>query len=353
MRCKSKLTLLSCALVICIWAFSNQFNVQSVQRVNVNVESTIRGKQLRHFPNQINMANGLGSNKVNITYELLPKNKRQTHIIADWPPSKDRYMPHYIQPNKNTFSLQPSLAKSTGCKLLVAVTSRVESFQQRQAARQTWASDLSPEVCVIFMIGKTGNHLVQEEASTYNDLLQADMEDTYNNLALKSVFMLKFFHDLPSENKPLYLLKTDVDVFVNLPQLMNILESPEVKESPQFIIGNRHGTTKRLPPVIRNRSKWGVPNYMFDGHHYPVFVSGGGYLMSKGAAHCLYQSALNLPYFFLEDVFLTGFAAENCRIPRYHCTGFQLELKNIKYVKESDVLVHGFRFDDVQRIFQR
>ena len=352
MRCTIRKTLFSSALVICIWAFVAFVNHFDGQRPK-DVDSAILEKQQRYFPNQINMANGLGPNKVNITYEILPKNKRQTHIIADWPPSKDRYMPHYIQPNKNTFFLQPALSKSTGCKLLVAVTSRVESFRQRQSARQTWASDLGPEVCVIFMIGKTDSHLVQEEASTYHDLLQADMEDTYNNLGLKSVFMLKFFHDLPSENKPLYLLKTDEDVFVNLPQLLNILESPEVKESSHFILGYRHGSTKRLVPVIKDRkNKWGVPNYMFNGRVYPVYVSGRGYLMSKEAAHCLYQSALNLPYFFLEDVFVTGFAAENCRIPRYHCTGFQVELENLNDVKETDVLVHGYRFDYLQRIFQ-
>ena len=32
--------------------------------------------------------------------------------------------------------------------------------------------------------------------------------------------------------------------------------------------------------------------------------------MSREAAKCLYSEALKLPFFHLEDVFLTGFAAE-------------------------------------------
>ena len=62
---------------------------------------------------------------------------------------------------------------------------------------------------------------VLDEHAKYDDILQADMVDHYNNLTLKSVFTLKFFLNESNFNSPppFHMMKIDNDVYLNLPQL--------------------------------------------------------------------------------------------------------------------------------------
>ena len=46
------------------------------------------------------------SKKVEITFDNPDKYKGP--IVEGWPPNHDRYMPHYIHPDENSFSIQPS-----------------------------------------------------------------------------------------------------------------------------------------------------------------------------------------------------------------------------------------------------
>ena len=61
-----------------------------------------------------------------------------------------------------------------------------------------------------------------------------------------------------------------------------------------------------------------------------MYVSGSGYVITQPAAQCLFNESMNLPFYHLEDVFLTGFAAENCGIPRYHSEGFHASHEKFK-----------------------
>jgi hypothetical protein len=49
-----------------------------------------------------------------------------------------------------------------------------------------------------------------------------------------------------------------------------------------------------------------VPTYFTNESMYHDFMSGAGYILPWWALPCLYQQSLLLPYFFIEDVFLTG-----------------------------------------------
>ena len=71
-----------------------------------------------------------------------------------------------------------------------------------------------------------------------------------------------------------------------------------------------------------------------------MILSGSGYVTTRPAAKCLLENALNLPFFHLEDVFLTGFAAENCVISRFHCDGFHPNAVHFTDLKETDILWH-------------
>ena len=193
-------------------------------------------------------------------------------MVEGWPPFKDRYIPHYIHPNEDTFLLRPPSTYFKGCKVLIAIHSRTESLQERNQIRATWKTGPS-EACVIFIIGHgqaPNQDEITKEASLYQDLLQANMVDHYYNLTLKSIFSLKFFLNQSNfEDLPQYLMKTDDDNYVNMPQLLKLLEAKELQSTSSFMIGHRWGTP-RNPSVPKTdpNNKWFAPKYLFNGSSY-------------------------------------------------------------------------------------
>jgi hypothetical protein len=54
------------------------------------------------------------------------------------------------------------------------------------------------------------------------------------------------------------------------------------------------------------RENYQVPKYFLKEIRYPKFMSGAGYILPWWTLPCIYQQSLVLPYYFVEDVFLTG-----------------------------------------------
>ena len=81
---------------------------------------------------------------------------------------------------------------------------------------------------------------VLEEHAKFDDILQADMVDHYNNLTLKSVFTLKFFlNDSNFDSPPpFYVMKIDNDAYLNLPKLVFMLKDEKLQKSPIYMVGH-------------------------------------------------------------------------------------------------------------------
>ena len=68
---------------------------------------------------------------------------------------------------------------------------------------------------------------------------------------------------------------------------------------------------------------------------------------------CLYRAALLLPFFHLNDVFLTGFCADLCRVPRIHnWLGVSPEGRPVETVSQLDVFIHYVGEEDKGRIWR-
>ena len=78
-----------------------------------------------------------------------------------------RYMPHYILPGEDNFSVKPSKAHFKYCKLLVIVHSTIDAFNDRQGVRDTWIQYVTENrvqnVSVIFLVAKekSGENITQ------------------------------------------------------------------------------------------------------------------------------------------------------------------------------------------------
>lgn len=231
-----------------------------------------------------------------------------------------------VQIDKETSILSPTNLCSENLKVLFVIPSYITNYDERVAIRHTWGlwiqSNASTrnrypilkenfawnDMKLVFLIGKSdnmqreANELVMKEHLNYDDIIVEDFIDSYLNLTLKSIFMLKWVNMHCTNVK--YIIKADDDMFINIPNLRKAL--------------NVHGLPNRLllghlicgaRPITDKRSKWYAPPYMFKGK-YPNYLSGTSYLISNSIVKPLLIAAVRNHYFHLEDVFITGVCAK-------------------------------------------
>lgn len=89
-----------------------------------------------------------------------------------------------------------------------------------------------------------------EESVEHKDLIIENFIDSYHNLTIKSIMMLKWIkNNCP---KAQFIMKIDDDVYLNLPKLISFVKSDRVK-SNDFLIGKLY--TSERPHRDKN-SKW-------------------------------------------------------------------------------------------------
>ena len=102
--------------------------------------------------------------------------------------------------------------------------------------------------------------------------------------------------------------------------------------------------------------KWEVPTYMYPPEKFPNALSGSGYIMRTLVSKCLYEKGLEIPFVNLEDIFITGLAAQRCKdsgivlrnSPRFHYMGRHLCL-----VKKYDILIHKVKeTQDMKNVYE-
>ncbi|KAG7188669.1 hypothetical protein KM043_008292 [Ampulex compressa] len=245
--------------------------------------------------------------------------------LPGWAYNTSRDLCVYIHPENTTLILNPAGICSSSPYLLIVVCSAVANYQARTALRNTWANKnyldilYNSTVKIAFLLGQsdndTLNNLVLEESLQYNDIIQEKFYDSYNNLTLKSIMMLKWVTSNCARAK--YLLKTDDDMFINVPTLLKTINAK--MQTTDILLGSLICNAK---PILDPKNKWYTPKYMYSDKTYPNYLSGTGYLMSLDVAHKLYQAALRIPLLHLEDVYVTGLCAKRAKVRPVNHPGF-------------------------------
>ncbi|XP_059473337.1 beta-1,3-galactosyltransferase 5-like [Neocloeon triangulifer] len=235
-----------------------------------------------------------------------------------------------VKPFGFEIKLQPS-ARGTfkSCHktdLLIVVCSAVQHSDRRMAIRETWGSAeaLAPlNAAVVFALGSrpAGEEAVHVEAEQFGDILQGDFEDTYMNLTLKSTMLLKYVSGACGDGKkaPRFVMKTDDDIFVNVPLLVAVLKK-NYKEAEKVITGCAKQKTAPKGISMDGRT---APSLL------PDFVAGAGYVMSGPLVTELYAAARRVRKpLKMEDIFVTAQCAQLVpgahpprHDPRFSCGG--------------------------------
>lgn len=230
-------------------------------------------------------------------------------------PTKDIYESGHLDVN-------PLLCPDEGesIKLLIIITSAHAHQDARLAIRQTWGHyGTRRDVAIAFILGHTNNKTLENalnnENYIYGDLIRGHFIDSYNNLTLKTISALEWVDQNCPQAK--FVLKTDDDMFINVPKLMAFLEKHQ--KDKRVIFGR---LAKKWKPIRNKKSKYYVSSGQFAAMIFPPFTTGPAYVMSADVIHDLYIKALQQTYLKLEDVFTTGIVAQQLGIKRIHVNEF-------------------------------
>ncbi|KAH8233925.1 hypothetical protein KR032_003952 [Drosophila birchii] len=204
-------------------------------------------------------------------------------------------------------------------KLMVLISSAMSHDAARMSIRQTWMHYGSRrDVGMAFVLGRgtneTLNKALTQENFIYGDLIRGNFIDSYNNLTLKTISTLEWA-DLHCP-KARYVLKTDDDMFINVPKLLAFLDKHKDKRT---IYGR---LAKKWKPIRNKKSKYYVSVDQFAAGVFPSFTTGPAYVLTGDIVHELYVRSLKTVYLKLEDVFTTGIVAKSLDIKRVQANEF-------------------------------
>ena len=242
------------------------------------------------------------------------------------------------------------MRNNTDVYLVIVVIASPANFEQRNVIRNTWGSvvKIKPDVRLIFILGKTNNDTLQKqiakESKTYQDIVQEDFIDSYRNLSIKSVAMLKWVFEYCKEAK--YLLKADDDMYINVDFLISILK---LRSPNNAVVGKLiHGAR----PIKNPNSKWYTPPEMYGEEVYPDYCSGTAYVVSADIVSKLFNASKNRTLFWLEDIFITGICRTAIKADIMNDWGFtydKLRVDGCTFRKR--VSGHQYTPEEIQQIW--
>ncbi|ESO85386.1 hypothetical protein LOTGIDRAFT_56334, partial [Lottia gigantea] len=186
--------------------------------------------------------------------------------------------------------------------LLILIFSHCDAKQNRDTLRQTWltySNKNTANIRYMFLLGEGSanqNSKSKMEAEIHRDVLLGNFQDTYTNLTLKTVMGLQWVVHICNQTK--FILKTDDDVWVNVPMLLKRLET---FRSTTFTLG---GMCQLGRPHRDMNSKYYVSHKDYPSDVYPPFCTGTGYVTTPNVAAKIINMSAVVPYFHLEDIYV-------------------------------------------------
>ena len=231
--------------------------------------------------------------------------------------------------------IAPRVERTRNIFMIVLVNSAAKggiSRKRREAIRETWANQSSCEQrkalsdnrlkdlswLLVFVVGKMGrgtkdDELNIAEAKKHNDMLIGNITDNYINNVVK-LYMGQIW---ASRFDIQYTLKTDDDVYVRIPGVLDYLVNAQL---PRPFYG---GWTYKSHKVSRSlRGKWTVSWKYFSEVAFPEFNAGAFFILSSDLLNRLFNYAHVRKPFHTDDAYvgvaMRDFGVNVTRIPSFH-----------------------------------
>lgn len=201
---------------------------------------------------------------------------------------------------------------------VILVTSYFGDVETRSAMRRAFSKEDLEQFNLrrVFMLASapedayTKQNAVINEAQKFDDIIQGNFHEAYRNLTYKHMMGLKWAGKYCAHAK--YVIKMDDDIIVNLRKLTTLLLNLKLPKYP--IAGY---ILKNMSPIREPVNKWYVTVNEYDKINYPPFVSGWFYITTPEVCTLLQEHSTKEPYFWIDDVYVTGILIENTKIRQY------------------------------------
>ncbi|KAF0296265.1 Beta-1,3-galactosyltransferase 5 [Amphibalanus amphitrite] len=243
------------------------------------------------------------------------------NVTVEPPRTMDPLVPVTADIYPGTFLHLPADLCAEGPPLaLVSVTSQPAAAERRALFRRLYgAAAAAAGLRLVFLLGADEPAAVDAEAARHGDIIQSAVPEHYYHLALKTVALLDAFTRVCSGAR--FLVKTDDDVLVDVPLLA--AEVAALPDGPA-VYGRPAASLQPNRPSLAWQG-YGSSVREWPADSFPPLVLGIGYFVAAAATGPLLRAALAARYHHLEDVFVTGVAAEAAGVERRpwerHCPG--------------------------------
>ncbi|XP_052805356.1 beta-1,3-galactosyltransferase 1-like [Mya arenaria] len=193
-------------------------------------------------------------------------------------------------------------------ELLILILTSHKNGNARNALRTTWLSVTKNNTANIrhaFLLGEVHEPMIKErvnkENERYRDIIKEDFIDVYQNLTYKTIMGFKWASTMCPNAQ--FVMKIDDDMWLNVPNIMNFLSNSSMKTLLQNTVTGM--CSSKAQPIRSKNSKWYASLISYPEKFYPGFCSGTGYLTSMNVAKELYRISPNVPFFHLEDIYIS------------------------------------------------
>ena len=176
---------------------------------------------------------------------------------------------------------------------------------------------------LVFLLGQPNSNEsqaeVEEENTKHHDIVQGMFTDTYANLSYKNIMGKLWVSNFCEQAE--FVVKTDDDMYVDLYEVHTLTRgyvNNAQYQSNSFILCPVWATL----PIIRDpTNKWFISyndipkqeNAEGD-EFYPTSCSGWIYITTPGTARRLAEAATTSEFFWIDDVWVTGYLAKKLEI---------------------------------------
>ncbi|XP_028396342.1 beta-1,3-galactosyltransferase 1-like [Dendronephthya gigantea] len=205
--------------------------------------------------------------------------------------------------------------------ILVLINSAAGSeshFQKRMAIRKTWGKPIigHKKWKIAFFLGKTNKRLTDEkrlmEAKQYGDIIIGDFPDTYRNITQKLMMAFKWTSKINYK----YLLKTDDDVYVNIPLLITWINGRLHPNEPLYA-GVLYRAKIIRDPSHRHFVRWSdLPQ-----QSYPWYPKGALYVLSSDVVQEMLKIVSRVKMITVDDAYV-GVLASYVGVRPVYLNGF-------------------------------
>ena len=228
---------------------------------------------------------------------------------------------------KYKYMITPKQSCNHDTYMVILVHSFHPYYDRRTAIRSTWGGaatgshmwprrTINKKVKLFFILGThpliSMNSEIQKESKQYDDIIQGNFFDAYVNMTLKSLLGLKYVSEYCKDVK--YMFKSDDDMIVNIPYLLEILEQKQLHRS---IMGPLNTGS-----MVFRVGKWKINARDFPFISYPPYESGSGYVITNDIVRELYNASHYVRYFHVDDAYITGVLGKIIQVNHEKQKGF-------------------------------